>query len=59
MTTFDAIFVGLIQGLTEFIPVSSSGHLAVAKFFVPIRDIDLNYIVLLHFGTVLAIFAAL
>lgn len=59
MTTFDAILVGLIQGLTEFIPVSSSGHLAVAKFFVPIRDIDLNYIVLLHFGTVLAIFAAL
>lgn len=59
MTTFDAILVGLIQGLTEFIPVSSSGHLAVAKFFVPIHDIDLNYIVLLHFGTVLAIFAAL
>ncbi|MBO7542444.1 undecaprenyl-diphosphate phosphatase [bacterium] len=59
MTTFDAILVGLIQGLTEFIPVSSSGHLAVAKFFVPIRDLDLNYIVLLHFGTVLAIFAAL
>ena len=34
MTTFDAIFLGLIQGLTEFIPVSSSGHLLIFKFFI-------------------------
>ena len=59
MTTFDAIFMGLIQGLTEFIPVSSSGHLTMAKFFLPIHDVDLTYIVLLHFGTVISIFAAL
>ena len=31
MSLFEAIFMGIIQGLTEFLPVSSSGHLAIFK----------------------------
>ncbi len=58
MTILDAIIVGLIQGLSEFLPVSSSGHLAVAKHFIGI-DISITYIILLHVGTLGAVVAAL
>lgn len=56
MTFFHAILLGLIQGLTEFLPVSSSGHLAIAQHFLPGFDQPgLLFDVLLHAGTMAAV----
>ena len=56
MTLLQAIFLGLIQGLTEFLPVSSSGHLAITQHFLPGFDQPgLLFDVLLHLGTMLAV----
>ena len=58
MTFFEAIILGFVQGLAEFLPISSSGHLAVLQYIFGIRGGDvLLFAVLLHFGTLLSIFA--
>lgn len=60
MSWFLAIFMGFIQGLTEFIPVSSSGHLAILQHFglENIHDRHQFFDVLLHMGTLVAVFIA-
>lgn len=56
MTALQALFLGLVQGLTEFLPVSSSGHLAIAQHFLPnFEQPGLLFDVLLHFATTLAV----
>jgi len=51
-----AALLGLIQGLTEFLPVSSSGHLAIAQHFLPgFEQPGLLFDVLLHAATTLAV----
>ncbi|HKJ05335.1 MAG TPA: undecaprenyl-diphosphatase UppP [Geopsychrobacteraceae bacterium] len=56
MSTFHAILLGLIQGMTEFLPVSSSGHLAITQHFLPGFDQPgLLFDVLLHAGTMAAV----
>ena len=59
MTILQAIFLGIIQGLTEFLPVSSSGHLAIAQ---NIFEIDTGgsmlFDIMLHVGTLAAVFVA-
>ena len=51
---FDVIILGFVQGFTEFLPVSSSGHLALAKIFLGIELPPLNYDLVLHVSTTLA-----
>lgn len=57
MTYFHAIILGLVQGLTEFLPVSSSGHLAMLQHFFGINgDSVVLFTVLLHVGTLFSVF---
>jgi undecaprenyl-diphosphatase len=55
VTTFQAIVLGLIQGLTEFLPISSSAHLSIAPWLFGWNDPGLAFDVALHFGTLLAV----
>ncbi len=55
MTIFQALVLGLIQGLTEFLPISSSAHLALAPFLFGWQDPGLAFDVALHFGTLIAV----
>lgn len=55
MTYIDAIILGLVQGLTEFLPVSSSGHLEIGSVFLNIHDGDnLLFSVVVHAATALS-----
>ena len=56
MSFFDAMILGIVQGLTEFLPISSSGHLVILENLLNIRtDTGVLFDVLLHFGTLFAI----
>ena len=55
MAFWKAIVLGIIQGLTEFLPVSSSGHLALAQYFFGIKEPQLFFDVMLHVGTLGAV----
>ena len=60
MSILSSILLGLIQGVTEFLPVSSSGHLAIAEHLLGMKGLEVpNFFdVLLHLGTLVAVFAA-
>jgi len=52
----EAIFLGCLQGFTEFLPVSSSGHLVIAQHFLPaISSQPVSLVIVLHLGTLLAL----
>jgi len=56
MTLFDAILLGIVQGITEFLPISSDGHLAIVQHYLPnFEQPGLLFDVLLHVGTLGAI----
>ncbi len=57
MPIWQAIILGIIQGLTEFLPVSSSAHLAVMPFLTGWQDQGLQFDIAVHFGTLLAVIA--
>ena len=58
MSIFEAILLGLVQGLAEFLPISSSGHLALLQYFFGIEGENvLIFAVMLHVGTLFSVFA--
>lgn len=57
MSMVEAIIMGVVQGLTEFLPVSSSGHLAIARSILGLELDNILFEVLLHMGTLIAIVA--
>ena len=57
MDLFQAIFLAIVQGLTEFLPISSSGHLIVPAVVFGWRDQGLAFDVAVHVGTLLAVLA--
>ncbi|MGE5422148.1 MAG: undecaprenyl-diphosphatase UppP [Ignavibacteriales bacterium] len=56
MGIFEALVLGLVQGLTEFLPVSSSGHLVIFQHLFGIKETPITFDVLLHLGTLVAVF---
>ena len=55
MTLLEAIFLGILQGLTEFLPVSSSGHLVLAQKYLGLNEPLVFFDVMLHVGTLAAV----
>ncbi len=55
MTILEAIVLGVLQGITEFLPVSSSGHLVLVQHFLGIKESQVFFDVMLHFGTLGAV----
>ena len=55
MTFLEAIFLGILQGLTEFLPISSSGHLVLAQQFLGLKEPLVFFDVMLHVGTLAAV----
>ena len=50
-----AVLLGLLQGATEFLPISSSGHLALVEYFLGIKEAGLVFDIALHLGTLLGV----
>jgi len=55
MTYAEAIILGIIQGLTEFLPVSSSGHLVISEHLLKLSMPGVSLEIWLHFGTLVAV----
>ena len=55
MTTFHLVMLALLQGITEFLPVSSSGHLILFSKFTDFSDQGLEIDVALHIGSIIAV----
>ena len=59
MTTFQSFLLGIIQGLTEFIPVSSTAHLLISQTIlkIPADDAMFSFLVIVQLGTIVSLFA--
>lgn len=55
MSLLQSIILGIIQGLTEFLPVSSSGHLVLAQHFWGIENPETTFVIVVHLGSLLAV----
>src|SRR3989338_1112180 len=57
MNIYEAALLGAIQGLTEFLPISSSGHLVLVQHWLGARREMLMFDIIVHWGTMMAMFA--
>lgn len=55
MAWWEALILGLVQGLTEFLPVSSSGHLVLGQYLLGINEPGITFEIFVHFGTLMSI----
>lgn len=55
MTYFDAAILGVLQGLTEFLPISSSGHLVLVQAILGVKQPGVSFEILVHLATLLAV----
>jgi undecaprenyl-diphosphatase len=55
MTLFEAVLLGIVQGVTEFLPVSSSGHLVIVQQLLGLSEGALTFDAVIHFGSLVAI----
>lgn len=55
MTLFQAVVLGVVQGLTEFFPISSSGHLVILQSLFGMKEPQLEFDIFLHAGTLVAV----
>ena len=55
MTLFQAVVLGLVQGLGEFLPISSSAHLVLAPWLFDWPDPGLTFDIALHIGTLIGV----
>ncbi len=55
MDTWQAVILGFVQGVTEFLPVSSSGHLILVAYWLQAASAGLGFEIALHLGTLLAV----
>lgn len=61
MELWKAIIVGIVQGLAEFLPISSSGHIVLTQYLLGIREVggehhpDLSFEIILHLGTLVSV----
>jgi len=58
MSLLDALILGVVQGLTEFLPVSSSGHLVLVQALLGVQPDGITFEVFAHVGTLLALLVA-
>ncbi len=56
MSNLQAILLGIFQGIAEFLPISSSGHLVLLQNIFNVEEGELFFTVMLHFGTLLSVF---
>jgi len=55
MNIIDSLILGIIQGVTEFLPVSSSGHLTLVEHFLGAKEVPLLFDIILHVASLLAV----
>ena len=55
MSVFEGILLGILQGVAEFLPISSSGHLSIAQNLLHLEEVPLLFDVFLHLATLLAV----
>jgi len=55
MTLLQSIIFGLVQGITEFLPISSSGHLVIVQYFLNVEELSVSFFVAVHIGSLFAV----